>query len=90
METTAPLSPEKMKNIPSVQFGGARKLPDLSRLASLVTHADTPHELTTVRAPFTGETLGAVPICTTDDVQLAIQRARIAQHTWAQTPLSER
>jgi succinate-semialdehyde dehydrogenase / glutarate-semialdehyde dehydrogenase len=90
METTAPLSPEKLKNIPSVKFGGARKLPDLSRLASLVTHADTPHELTTVRAPFTRETLGAVPICTIDDVQMAIQRGRTAQHTWAQTPFSER
>jgi len=90
METTALLSPEKTKIIPLRQLIGARKLPDLLELAALVSHLDNLHELTTVRAPFTGETLGTVPICTTEDVQLAIQRSRVAQHSWAQTRMSER
>ena len=37
----------------------ARKMPDLARLVAMVVAcADTPHELTTVHAPFTGEVLG--------------------------------
>ena len=68
----------------------ARKLSDLTQLATLVRCADTPHELTTVRAPFTGEVLGTVPVCTTEDVQAALQRARIAQRSWSQTSITER
>jgi succinate-semialdehyde dehydrogenase/glutarate-semialdehyde dehydrogenase len=66
------------------------QLPDLSELARLVTHHDGPHESTTVRVPFTGEVLGTVPICTAEDVDLALQRARQAQKAWAQTSLGER
>ena len=45
--------------------------------------ADTLHDQTTVRAPFTGEILGTVPICTTEDVHMAIQRARAVQRSSA-------
>jgi len=90
VETTAPISPEKKNDIPAKQLWGAAKMPDLARLTALISHADTPHDLTTIRAPFTGGILGAVPICTMEDVQLALQRARNAQRSWAQTRISER
>ena len=90
METTSPISPEKINDVPAKQLWGAMKMPDLARLTALVSHADTPHDLTTIRAPFTGEILGAVPICTAEDVQIALQRARDAQRSWAQTRMSER
>lgn len=90
MEITAPISPEKLNDISSKQLWGTRELPDLARLATLVSHTDTPHEMITVRAPFTGEVLGTVPNCMPDDVQMAIQHARDAQRSWAQTRISER
>jgi succinate-semialdehyde dehydrogenase/glutarate-semialdehyde dehydrogenase len=65
-------------------------MPDLERLGSLTGYSETPHELTTVRAPFTGETIGTVPICTPEDVQIAIAHARAAQRLWAQTRIRER
>jgi succinate-semialdehyde dehydrogenase/glutarate-semialdehyde dehydrogenase len=65
-------------------------MPDLARLTALISHANTPHDLTTIRAPFTGETLGTVPICTAEDVQMAVQHARAAQPAWAQLRMSER
>jgi succinate-semialdehyde dehydrogenase / glutarate-semialdehyde dehydrogenase len=90
LETTVPISPEKINDVPPKQLWGTRKIPDLARLTALISHADTPHDLTTIRAPFTGETLGTVPICTTEDVQMAFQHARDAQRSWAQTRISER
>jgi succinate-semialdehyde dehydrogenase/glutarate-semialdehyde dehydrogenase len=80
----------KIKNVPTKKIWGARKIPDLAQLAALVSCADTPHELTTVWAPFTGEILGTVPICTTEDIQMAVQRARTTQLSWAQTRMAER
>jgi len=82
VENPAPISPEKIYDVPSKHLWGTRKMPDLAGLTALIPHADTPHDLTTVRAPFTGETLGTVPICTTEDVQMAIQHARTAQPAW--------
>jgi len=90
VETTAPISTEKIDIIPTRQLLGARKIPDLAQLTALISRADTPHDLTIIRAPFTGETLGAVPICTTEDVQIALQRARTAQRSWAQKRISVR
>ena len=43
-----------------------------------------------VIAPATGETLGTVPECTPEDVGTAFERARAAQHAWADRPLEER
>jgi len=90
METTAPISSEEINEVRSKQFLGTIKIPDLVRLTGLVSRADTSHDLTTVRAPFTGEILGAVPICTREDVQIAMQHARNIQRSWAQTRMSER
>jgi succinate-semialdehyde dehydrogenase / glutarate-semialdehyde dehydrogenase len=90
VKITAPISLEKVNDIPARQLPGARKIPDLVRLTALISHADTPHDLTTIRIPFTGETLGTVPICTVEDVQTAFQHTRTAQQAWAQTRMSER
>ena len=90
MEITAPLSQEKINDVPTKQLWGTRKLPDLAQLTTLISHTDTPHDLTTVRSPFTGELLGTVPICMPEDVRLALERARTAQISWAQTNLAQR
>jgi len=66
------------------------QLPDLITLAELVTRTDGSRESTTVRSPFTGQVLGSVPICTAEDVRLALERARSAQVAWAQVTPAER
>ena len=43
-----------------------------------------------VVAPFTGEVLYALPVSTESDVAAAFDRARVAQHRWAEIPLSDR
>ena len=90
METTALIAPKTMNDVAAQKPGDTIKIPDLAGLAALVTHTDTPHDLTTIRAPFTGEILGTVPICTAEDVEMALNRARKAQRSWAQTRISER
>ncbi len=90
METIVPISPEQINDVTKKKPGVTRNLPDMAQLAALLHYTDTPHELTTVRAPFTNEILGTVPICTTEDVEMAIGRARNAQRSWAQTRISER
>lgn len=66
------------------------RLPDLISLTRLVRCGEGGREQTTVRMPFTGEVLGRVPLCTAEDVRLAIERARQAQPAWARASLSER
>ena len=67
-----------------------------ARIAPLIAGLDEtvplagPRDRRLVRAPFTGETIGAVPVCTAEDVALAAERARAAQRIWAETPLSHR
>jgi succinate-semialdehyde dehydrogenase / glutarate-semialdehyde dehydrogenase len=65
-------------------------IPDLAKLAELVTLRDSAHGWMTLYAPFTGQVLGSVPVCTEEDVQLALQRARAAQTSWAKTDLTQR
>jgi len=43
-----------------------------------------------VSAPATDEPLGTVPVCTVADVEAAVERAREAQSTWAETSVDER
>lgn len=62
----------------------------LDGLRSLVTTADRDHESVPVEAPFTGETVGAVPQAEADDVAAALDRARTAQAAWADRPVAER
>jgi len=90
MENTVALSQEKLASAPHPGRWTTPHLPDLGRLAGLVTHADGPHEETTVRSPFNGQVLGSVPICTAEDVALALGRARAAQAQWAQTGMAQR
>jgi len=42
------------------------------------------------RAPFDGTLVGEVPVCTTDDVGAAVDRARVAQQRWSGLPVTER
>lgn len=81
-----------MKNTanPSHETLTKARLPDLNRLAQLVRCGQGRREQTTVRMPFTGDVLGSVPICTAEDVRLAVERARQAQPAWARIPLAER
>ncbi len=54
-----------------------------TRLLSHISLGDGPHEKITVRAPFTGETLAAIPAAQESDVAAAVFRARAAQPAWA-------
>ena len=54
----------------------------LRRLASRVATLGEREELVG-STPFTGEALGAVPLCTEEDVREAAQRARVAQGPWS-------
>jgi succinate-semialdehyde dehydrogenase / glutarate-semialdehyde dehydrogenase len=89
MENTTPSS-KTIARGHSESTAPAHRYPDLNELVKLVTHTAAPHEQTTVRMPFTGEVLGAVPICTAEDVQLALRDAHLAQPRWAATNLSHR
>lgn len=62
---------------------------DLQRLVQFVTSAG-PRPTIRVVSPLTGETVGEVPACTVEDVQLAFERARTAQAAWAAVPVRER
>ena len=68
----------------------AAHLPDLVKLAELVTRADGERETLTVHSPFNGQALGDLPFCTAEDVKLALQRARQAQIDWSKTDLGQR
>ncbi|PRZ06986.1 succinate-semialdehyde dehydrogenase/glutarate-semialdehyde dehydrogenase [Isoptericola sp. CG 20/1183] len=61
-------------------------------VSPLVKRVVTSHDAGTHRStsPFTGAPLAAVPLSSTDDVADAVERARVAQHDWAATPLAER
>lgn len=67
-----------------------------ARIAPLIAGLDElaplagPRERKLIRAPFTGEVIGSVPVCTAEDVAFAAERARAAQVEWAKTPLSHR
>ena len=67
-----------------------------ARIAPLIAGLDEtvplagPRDRRLIRAPFTGEAIGSVPVCTAEDVMLAAERARHAQHAWAETTLAQR
>lgn len=62
-----------------------------ARLASLAARVPaTGSETLTVRAPAVDEPLGAMPVCTADDVQAAVERAGDAETDWGRTPVDER
>jgi succinate-semialdehyde dehydrogenase/glutarate-semialdehyde dehydrogenase len=49
-----------------------------------------PRPTRTVTSPVDGSALGEVPVCTPDDVALAVERARAAQAAWAALPVGRR
>ncbi|MBK9178394.1 MAG: succinate-semialdehyde dehydrogenase (NADP(+)) [Acidimicrobiales bacterium] len=70
-------------------LGSSVRRHELDELTSLVASGgDRP--LDPIELTFTGDTLGRVPRCTTDDVTRAVERAREAQAMWARRPLRER
>jgi succinate-semialdehyde dehydrogenase/glutarate-semialdehyde dehydrogenase len=54
----------------------------IERLAAKVTTA-APRAAVQITIPFTGQTLGTVPLCRPDDVNEAARRSRFAQASWA-------
>lgn len=62
----------------------------VEQLPRLVTTAAEKRPQQTVRCPFNGEVLGWVPVCTEDDIQVALARARKAQPIWARRTFQER
>lgn len=62
---------------------------DLERLVELV-HRTGERPWQEVINPSTGSSIGAVPVCTPDDVASAIARARRAQEAWAHRSFAER
>ena len=62
----------------------------LLRLRSQITLADGPHQEITVRAPYTGAPFGTIPAGTAADLDVAIQRARVAQKEWERRSFGER
>ena len=64
----------------------------IDRLATLVTVQGkaSDHEQLEVDNPATAESLGSVPKCEADDVELAVQKARAAQERWRQSDFATR
>jgi succinate-semialdehyde dehydrogenase/glutarate-semialdehyde dehydrogenase len=70
----------------------AERAPAGGRLAGLAARVTTvgEREPIEVEKPATGETLAAVPRCTPEDVEAAVERARAAQREWSETSFAER
>jgi acyl-CoA reductase-like NAD-dependent aldehyde dehydrogenase len=62
----------------------------IERLLTRITLADDSRPRTPVVAPFSGETLGSIPLATPSDVELALRRARSVQPRWARVDVKER
>lgn len=62
----------------------------LAELAARVTTAGGEREPLEIENPATGRLLATVPRCTAEDIELAIQRARAAQSSWAVTDWAAR
>lgn len=82
---TAKTQPASLPSTGSTLIDGAR----LQRLAGLV-QTEGPREMREVEAPFTGQTIGSVPMCDEADLAAALERARVAQARWAKTSFAER
>lgn len=78
-------APEGVKRTPMGKVDDAL----LDRLASRIATQGI-RDAYEVRIPFTGETLGLLPVCTPEDVRFAVRTAREAQARWARTPYDER
>ena len=58
-------------------------------LTGLVTKADERERLT-IEEPYSGDPIGAIPLCDEADVELAVERAQEAQQAWAERSPEER
>ncbi|HET6864611.1 MAG TPA: succinic semialdehyde dehydrogenase [Solirubrobacteraceae bacterium] len=67
---------------------GAGRFSELAGRVTVVPGAE--REDLEIENPAVGERLGCVPRCTGEDVELAVQRAREAQASWADTGFAER
>jgi len=90
MENPATIHQDKIRQASEDERVTSACLPDLEKLSQLVTRARGSRESLTVRSPFTGRVLGSVPVCTAEDVRLALQRAHLAQAGWSKTGLAQR
>lgn len=62
----------------------------LERLLAQITLGAGTRETIAVRAPYTGGTIGSIPAGTAEDVEVTVQRARIAQSEWSRRTFGER
>jgi succinate-semialdehyde dehydrogenase/glutarate-semialdehyde dehydrogenase len=62
----------------------------LRSLTQLATLAPGEHETVAVRAPFTGELLGNLPVAAPSDLDHAFEIARAAQAEWVAVPVKKR
>ncbi|MGM9380686.1 succinic semialdehyde dehydrogenase [Streptomyces antibioticus] len=61
----------------------------LERLAARASAAPDAARVTTT-SPYTGASLADLPVSTPEDVEVTFARARVAQKSWAATPIAER
>ncbi len=59
-------------------------------MASVTDTALSSERMITITSPLTGEPVGLVPHHTAEDVAAAVERARAAQASWAETPFRKR
>src|SRR4051794_12544317 len=62
----------------------------LERLVQRLIATSASREQLIVRAPFTSQAIGSVPLCTPEDVAATVGRARRAQPGWAEVPFRDR
>jgi succinate-semialdehyde dehydrogenase/glutarate-semialdehyde dehydrogenase len=73
---------------PRVSGSGSGRFSELAARVTVVPGAE--REDLEIENPAVGRVLGVVPRCTAEDVELAVQRAREAQTSWARTGFAER
>lgn len=70
------------------RVSGSGRFSELAARVTVVPGAE--REDLEIENPAVGGRLGSVPRCTAEDVELAVQRARVAQSAWASTGFAER
>jgi succinate-semialdehyde dehydrogenase / glutarate-semialdehyde dehydrogenase len=78
MALSQPIASVKNPSVQSVLHYDKAKLQTLKARISVLAE----REMLTVRVPFTGAVLGTLPNCTSEDVQEAVKKARVAQNLW--------
>lgn len=68
----------------------AQHIVTTSRLAERVVTAGGERQQHEICMPWNGQRLGSVPVCTPEDVEFALERAREGQRIWSRTPYAGR